>query len=194
MSPDDNALSPHPLVVGLAARMFGGMELHEAYELATNVNQTRFGLLPPDVRGDPDALKQAVDKFITARDRLELVKFAGYLGDRVQDGDGDEQWQVMFLDDTAESYLLFRYEDIKFHDRVKDDKAAFGALDVVWVTADSRVATGGRMESLLGRLTSGGFMRAGDFRTSMSGGTTSVSDLGPLCTAFTPCCCKRNSP
>ena len=50
------------------------------------------------------------------------------------------------------------------------------------------------MESLLGRFTSGGFMRAGDFRSSMSGGTlTSMSDLGPLCTGDTPCCCNRKS-
>jgi hypothetical protein len=197
--PKPPKLSPHPLVVGLAATMFGGKPVSDAYSAAEHASKILFEPVarPGQLTTSDEAIKEAVKSFVEARNRWELVKFAGYLADQIEfekDPEGDGPWQVLFLDETAESYLVMRVQDIKFRDRIKEDKAAFGLLDVVWVKAESRVLTGGRMESLLGRFTTGGFMRAGDFRSSMTGGTfTSASDLGPLCTAFTPCCCNRNS-
>jgi hypothetical protein len=193
------ALAPHPLVVGLAATMFGDKSAAEGYSAAKDVQNKLFGQEPRVALGlSDDDVRTAVQKFVTARNRWGLVKFAGYLGDEIDipgDPDADGPWQVLFLDDTADSYVGMRVRDVKFRDRIKEDKAAFGILDVVWVTAESQILTGGRMETLLARFTSGGFLRAGDFRTSMTGGTlTAVSELGPLCTSFTPCCCNRHSP
>jgi hypothetical protein len=193
-------ISPHPLVVGLAATMYGDKGVSEAYTIAKDGKDKLFEPPVQGIGASDEAIKTSVKQFLEARARWELVKFQGYLADEIDvpdepGKDKPERWQVMFLDETAESYVVLCVEDIKFRDRIKDDKAAFGMLDVVWVTGESRVLTGGRMESLLGRFTTGGFLRAGDFRSSMTGGTLGgVSDLGPLCTAFTPCCCNRNSP
>ncbi|WP_037494775.1 hypothetical protein [Solirubrobacter soli] len=197
-TPAGEPLSPHPLVVGLAASLFGKKTPRQAYDLATTAKSVKFRNGPEakkSLGGDPVA--KAIKTFVDSRSRTELVKLAGYLGDAVDmpgSAAGDGRWQVMFFDDTAENYIAMRVQDIAFRDRIKEDKAAFGELDVLWIKADAQVVAGGRTQSLIGRFTSGEFVRAGDFRSSMSGGTMgSVSDLGPLCTAFTPCCCNRYS-
>jgi hypothetical protein len=188
-------LAPHPLVIGLATSLFGNKSPREAYGIAKQAKDVKFRDGTKSVGSEDVA--EALQKFLDSRGRWELVKFAGYLGDAVEIPDSpaeDGKWQVLFFDDTAENYVAMRVQDIAFRDRVSEDQAAFGELDVVWIKADAQVLAGGRMQTLVGRFTSGDFVRAGDFRSSMSGGTMgSVSDLGPLCTAFTPCCCTRHS-
>jgi hypothetical protein len=203
-------LTPHPLVLGLAATVIEDLDVKEAHRLARKARRLRYGLQTTRTTKD-DADKRApnrnlvdpadaatflgaVTRFTDRRDKVQLVKFAGYLADFIK-GDGFD-WQVLFLDDVAETYLLIRREDIKFHDRVDDKTAAFGLRDVLWVLGEGLVVSGGRLDSVPGRFTTGSYMRAGDFRTSMSGGgaQAGVSDMGPLCTAFTPCCCGRYSP
>jgi hypothetical protein len=199
--PGGPPLSAHPLVLGVAGRMFGAMNVVEAHSAAKDALDDRYistswltalQLTPGASGRNPDF----VDNFVADRGRPELVLMAGYLADRVPDPDPSASpWQVMFSDETLEMYLLVRSDDIQFHDRVDDTNAAFGVRDVLWVRADAPLLRGERTESVVSRIANGAFTSARDFRASMSGGTLQgASDLGPLCTELTPCCCRRLSP
>ena len=184
-------LSPHPLVVGLSATLADKLPVDQANTFAAQAARSAASGATGTAAGAP----RSVEQFVKASNRQDLVKFVGFVAEPVEAPDGSGDWQVLFLDELAERYLLIHCDDIVLHDRAKADGQPFGLIDVVWIKAEGRVTSGGRGEPLMGRFTTGGFMRAGDFRSSMTGGTqTSVSDLGPLCTAFTPCCCNRYSP
>lgn len=175
----DGQLSPHPLVSGLFGGTSGG-----------RLERARTSASEP---GSLDAATdESVTNFLNDRDRPELVILSGYLAGCVNK---DEQWHVLFLDETAESYVLVRPPDIHFHNRIDVDGAPFGKVDLLWVKAEASVLRGTRGESVTARITNGSFVRARDFRASLTGGTMAgMSELGPLCTALTPCCCNKLSP
>jgi hypothetical protein len=200
--PGGLALSPHPLVLGVAGRMFGNLNVLQAHHVARQALLARYqpnaGVVAPAVApGAAGRGANFVDAFVADRDRAELVIMAGYLADQVPDPNNPAAppWQVMYGDEALERYVLVRFPDIQFHDRVDDRSAAFGVRDVLWVLGDAPLLRGERTESVVSRITNGAFTSARDFRASLSGGTMQgASDLGPLCTELTPCCCRRLSP
>ena len=78
---------------------------------------------------------------LTDVDFPRLSTFSGYLGNAVTQADSTV-WRLLYLDEKLWTWLLIRQDDIVFHDRIKDEKAAFGLRDVVWLDADATIGEG----------------------------------------------------
>jgi hypothetical protein len=187
-------LPAHPLVAGLAVN--SPDDLENAITIANALaNAPARRTLNASTFDDT-----AVDKFGTGSLSPEVVIFGGYLGGRVDDHKSgvaevvdNKYWKVLFLDATVSEWLLVPRNQILLHDRVADDKAAYGLRDLLWVRADAQVGSGDRTKSAAALFLSGGFTRAGDFAPSVTGGTQPSPNSGLLCEAITPGCCTRPS-
>jgi hypothetical protein len=181
-------ITPHPLVQGLDLAPQPDRELQKAAdELPPPYD--RFKGLPVI----PDDIGSAIG-------HRERTRLEGYLAGRIRarsnkGGKAEESWWLLlYLDDACNSYALVPCEEVVDWVRQYDRTAAYRRRDLVWVQADARILQGDCSQSLTGRFTVGNFTRARDFRASFRGGTQdSLSELGPLCTANTPCCCGGKS-
>jgi hypothetical protein len=186
-------LPAHPLVAGLSVN--SPDDLQTAITVAKSVATTKTTLPFTSVEFD----EEGVDRFGTGPRSVDVVIFGGYLGGRVDDqgtgyADADKTyWKVLFLTATLSDWLLVPRNQILLHDRVADDKAAYGLRDLLWVRADAQVGRGERSMSAAALFLNGGFTRAGDFAPSVSGGTLASPNSGLLCEAITPGCCTRPS-
>src|SRR3954451_19855432 len=70
---EDRKLAPHPLVVGLAATMFGKKGVSEADDAAETAKGKLFEPRVHGAAASDDAIKEAVAKFLKLN-RWELVK------------------------------------------------------------------------------------------------------------------------
>jgi hypothetical protein len=163
-------LTPHPLITELAAELFsrGGQNVQTTQEK-----------------------ESAVNAFACERGLPELTTFSGYLGGTVDEPSG-KTWRVMYQDQKAVTWLLVPDQEIVYHQRVADHKAAFGRRDVIWVKADAPVRQGRRGESEQSMFLVGSFTNAGDLHASLIVGSTYGGDSGILC-APTPECCGKHT-
>jgi hypothetical protein len=187
-------LPAHPLVAGLAVN--SPDDLASAITIAN-----RLANAPARRVFDASEFSEAaVDAFGTGALSPDVVIFGGYLGGRVDDHQsgvaaavGNDYWKVLFLSATVSEWLLVPRNQILLHDRVEDDKAAYGLRDLLWVRSDAQVGHGDRSMSAAALFLNGGFTRAGDFAPSIGGGTLTAPNSGLLCEAITPGCCTRPS-
>jgi hypothetical protein len=116
-----------------------------------------------------------------------LTIFSGYLGEPWDDG--TTTWQPLFFDAVMSKGMLVDANDIEVEDSRKDDAAAFGKRDYIWVQVEKSIHPGyGPPAAWL----NGPFTRAGDFAASYSGGTIGPQG-GILREATTPTCCGIRS-
>jgi hypothetical protein len=161
---------PHPLFLALVGKVQGRLR----------------AALPPQAQAQAPA--KAVEAVVTNTPSLTI--FAGYLGDEWQDPvDAGTRWWPLFFDAAMSKGMLVNTDDIEIYDARKDDTAAFGKRDYIWVQVDKsiRVGTGPPAFWL-----NGSFTRAGDFAASVSGGTIGPQG-GILRDATTPTCCGIRS-
>jgi hypothetical protein len=176
--------SAHPLVKGLG---LPGQTEEPAPPLTRRGTDLQERLEKLPLISDDAASK------IGRRGPRERVRMEGYLAGRFQASE-DSWWLLLYLDDAANSYALLPEDGLLNWIRQPDRTAAYGLRDIVWLESDARILEGDYMQPISGRFTVGNFTRARDFRASFRGGTQdSLSELGPLCTANTPCCCGGKS-
>src|SRR6185369_16429799 len=122
----------------------------------------------------------------------KLQVFAGFLGGVVTQkvNSVDSSWQLLYLDPKLLTWLLVDVDALLFARNVPNQQAAFGGFDHVWVKADGLVGPGdGSVQNteIESRYMRGGFVSAGDFAASVTGGTY-APPTGQLC-PLTPGCC-----
>ena len=98
--------------------------------------------------------------------------------------------QVLFTDSRLSTWLLVPVNEVAVFNRVKDDTAAFGLRDVLWLKSEVRLVRGNNTESVQRTYLNGPFIRAGDLEDPLTGGT---SPRGLVDEAFTPGCCTSRS-
>jgi hypothetical protein len=192
----DLDLSPHPLVVGLATALKkdqpkGAERRQAAMDAALRARQVAAPDAPEAVGRAVSELRQeqsssAAASLATDPNVPELAAFGGYLGGTTEAPPGKEPWQILYLDAKLLTWLLVQQDEILFHQRLKDDKAAFYERDVIWVKADALV---GRSSGPLSLWLSGDFTRAVDFTPPLGGGGPPPPATGIFCEATTPNCC-----
>jgi hypothetical protein len=188
------SLPLHPLICGLAVGAPGG-KIKEANEAAA------YWLSPERA---PDAYQPttwstewsaALTKFASA-ERQQVVVFAGYLGPELSgpypDHETNGDWQLLYQDSKAISWLIVPQSAIVLHNRCEDRKAAFRLRDYIWVRADAPVRQGTQEESEQARFLVGTFTSAGDLHGALSDASTASAGSGILC-APTPECCHRGT-
>jgi hypothetical protein len=191
-------IPPHPLVVGLtdaldpasATGKDAQQTRADAKAAARDMATTDHARIGRMTRGT-QAPSPGPWSLLTDVDFPRLSTFSGYLGNAVIQGDGTV-WRLLYLDEKLWTWLLIQQDDIIFHDRIKDRNAAFGLRDVVWLDADATMGEGSGARSPQTRFLTGDFTSAGDFSTSLSGGTVNAA-TGIFCQAATPGCCTRPS-
>jgi hypothetical protein len=180
-----NRLPPHPLVIGLAATE-DDKDAVEASRLAATAAELAAKLDPPAGVG-PALYPPNVDRFSVSTKKPDYILFAGYLG-----GFADpppHHTRLLYLDAKLATWLILPRKDIVLHNRVKDDTAAFGLRDVLWVKSHARVVQGEAAESVQQRFLSGPFTRAADVAGPPFVAEGASGDSGLLCEAVTPGCC-----
>ena len=130
--------------------------------------------------------------FAYASDLPETVLFSGFLGDVVEQPDG-EMWQVLYLDLELTECLLVKEDGILECDQIPDKAVPCEQVrDVIWVKADAAVGRGPTSQSVEALFLTGEFTRAAEFDAPPTGemlrGTTGV-----FCEARTPSCCRRKT-
>jgi len=115
-----------------------------------------------------------------------LAAFGGYLGGTTDHPPGKKRWQILYLDAKLLTWLLVQQDEILFHQRLEDDKAAFKERDVIWVRADALVGRSSGPPSLW---LSGDFTRAADFTAPLAGGGVAAPATGIFCDVASPPCC-----
>jgi hypothetical protein len=181
-------LPVHPLVAGLAANARGGA-------LAAAIQRAHDGAgVRPAAAGRAILPDAQINAFGTPPDTPPIVTIAGYLGGCVANPHDDSSpwWQVLFLNSTVSKWVTIRIDDILLHSRMQDPTAAFNERDVLWVKADAPMGEGDASMPSEAPFLAGGFVRAGDFSTSLTPFTT-ASASGLLCEAITPGCCTPKS-
>lgn len=128
----------------------------------------------------------AVTDLVVDLNTPELSAFAGYLGGTTEAPPSTATWRILYLDSKLLTWLLVQQDDILFHMRIADDKAAFNERDVIWVRADAPV---GRSSGSPSVWLSGDFTRAMDFTPPLAGGTAASAATGIFCEALTAGCC-----
>lgn len=116
----------------------------------------------------------------------ELAAFGGYVGGTTNAPPSTETWQILYLDAKLLTWLLVPRNQILFHQRMDDDKAAFNQRDFIWVKADVPLARSSGPPSIW---LSGDFTRAVDFTPPLAGGAPAAPQTGIFCEASTPGCC-----
>jgi hypothetical protein len=192
----DLDLSPHPLVVGLAtalkkAQPKGAQRRKAAMDAALRAQPAAAPVAAPAVGRAVAELRQQQSSSVatslaTDPNVPELVAFGGYLGGTTNDPPGNVTWQILYLDAKLLTWVLVQQDEILFHQRLTDDKAAFNERDVIWVEADALV---GRSSGPLSLWLSGDFTRAVDFTPPLAGGGLPPPATGIFCDATTPNCC-----
>ena len=99
---------------------------------------------------------------------------------------GENPWQILYLDAKLLTWLLVQHDEILYHQRMADDKAAFNQRDVIWVRADALV---GRSTGSPSAWLSGSFTRAVEFTPPLTGGGAASAATGVFCDVATPGCC-----
>jgi hypothetical protein len=210
-------LIPHPLVAGIDASFQSGLvrghvvgmqvaAVALAAELAPGA-AAQSDLLTGKSRHTP-AAAQAAGSHAASTHPTELVTFAGYLGERVSYPDTGhdgvypglrgvpinvtDPWRILYLDSRLSSWIVVKEHDVVFADRAKDETAALGLRDVIWVRSHAVICRGGGLEPLQQLFLRGQFTRAADFDAPPSGGTFG-STTGVFCEAHGPGTCKRHS-
>lgn len=188
-----SVLPPHPLICGLAVGVPGG-------NLAAASQASAYSLSQPPIpaASPPPTWSAGWTTALTAfpsPQRAQVVVFAGYLGppqtDPYPDGN-NTTWRLLYQDAKAMSWLIVPESAIVLHDRARDDKAAFGLRDYIWVRADAPVRQGTEEESEQARFLVGTFTSAGDLHESLLDASTAPAGSGILC-APTPECCHRGT-
>ncbi|MGH2969197.1 MAG: hypothetical protein ACRDK0_09050 [Solirubrobacteraceae bacterium] len=146
---------------------------------------------PPSMSYGTGGTPSATAILAQATDVPELVTFSGFLGDTVPQPSGNV-WRLLYLDWRLQTWLLVEEGEILHAEKVKDDGAPSGLVDVIWVRADASVRRGSGPQSVEARFLTGAFTRAGDFDASPTGGTLAAA-TGIFCEARTPVCCYRRS-
>jgi hypothetical protein len=190
-------LVPNPLVTDVAKGLF------ERGVTTLQQSVAAFDAAETAVSAD-NATAQDEAKFGTEADRLatrlaeeprlpELIMFAGYIGGRIdlRLGGQSTRWRLLYLDGKLLTWLLVMETDI-VHRRSSIGVGPRSDLrDVLWIKADASVSRGTgqpRLDEMQASYLRGDFTRAGDFATTLSGGTGSPQ-TGFLCEARTPGCC-----
>jgi hypothetical protein len=180
-------LDPHPLVTALGSQLGApGSPLQEA---GAKFNKLKDGAKRGATEAQDLANALAQDPRVS-----ELVTFAGYLGGNIAQiaTSPPGNWRVMYLDSKLLTWVLVDDDDILFRDIVEDESAAFRERDIIWISADAMTLSGRGRQSVQGQFLSGEFTRAGDFRSSLAGGTLAPA-TGIFCDAETPSCCGRHT-
>jgi len=180
---DDKPPEPHPLVVGLALAL-GKDEVKRAIERATTAARAAgpagalgYGGAPavnPLVRPTRFLSADDLGDFGVAPADAKLFRsFSGYFGGAIKDPlqRPKLRWQVLFLDLHLQHWLIVESKDILYFDRVRDDTAACGLRDYLWVGEDALIGRGGAANSADAVVRSGAFSRAGDLALSLPGDT-----------------------
>jgi hypothetical protein len=210
----DNAQKPpallpvHPLVAGLKAASEGkppaeasriALEAPGGEESAQTVSAALKKVPPPAPAKRQLATQQAsgptdTDAFSASGETFVLV--AGYLGGGVGPA-GDQRTglvsdpvQVLYLDAGLVNWLLVPLAEVALFNRVKDDSAAFGVRDILWLRPDAKLVSGDRSESVVRNYLNGPFVRVDEISVTISGGTY-PRQSGLLLEATTPGCCSR---
>jgi hypothetical protein len=185
-------LPAHPLVLGLTASAelktgaLGASRLAQsATDVAAAINQAGGATAKP---AQPPTDAQLED-FSVSSETPPFTLVAGYLGGGVQEN-GAPARQVLFLDAQLSKWLLVPIEEISLFNRVKDDSAAFGLRDILWLTSHARVIPGDASDSVRQSYLSGPFTRADQVPTTVTGGTFPGTG-GLLMEAITPGCCGK---
>jgi len=185
-------LEPHPLVVGLAEKL-ADPKVKTAIKTAKAAVAAALDGAP----APPGPTAKDLEDFGAAPNRVDLIKsFAGYLGGSVKDPidpKADYRWQLLFLDMNLSSWLIFRSKDIVYFDRVRDESAAGGVRDHLWVGSDALVGRGDTASSAAAIVRGGSFSRAGDVATSMRGDTNARRGGLLFDGGTSPPCCGGNS-
>jgi hypothetical protein len=136
---------------------------------------------------------QAIDKFSADGQARQFILVAGYLGGCVQDNSGDNVVrQVLFVTPKLASWVLVPLEKISLFSRVKDDSAAFGLRDILWLEPDVRVVRGEDSDSVSRSYLNGPFIRVDEFAASVRSTTMARASSGSLLDeALTPTCCPK---
>ena len=184
-------LPAHPLVVGLTASAGMGADALSASDLAqteTAVGPSIAQAVAAAQAAQPQTPTDAtLRKFSASSGRSPFTIVAGYLGGSVK---GSPAGQVLFLDAQLSKWLLLRIKDISLFNRVRDDSAAFGLRDILWLKSDIRVVPGDSSDSVEQSYLNGPFTRADQVPTTVTGGTF-PGPGGLLLEAITPGCCGK---
>jgi hypothetical protein len=205
-------LAPHPLVVQLAIGLYdhGDKRLKDAVDTLQEARVQRrrdlkrsapeaapgeegregtAGMAGPpavdDYESEPTAEANAVAKQLGEQLNLRnLTLFAGYLGPRFEHR--GSRWRLLYLDERLQTWLLASTDGIVDERRQRDEMAAFGCRDAIWVKGDAQVIQGEGPQSIEGRFLSGEFTRAADVAPAPAGGAQEAV-TGPFCGS--PFCC-----
>lgn len=188
-----NPLPAHPLVVGLTASAemnTGALAASSLAQSATDVEASITQAVTaapqgPQTQGPSNA--QLEQFSVSSETPFTIV--AGYLGGGVAEH-GAPARQVLFLDAQLSKWLLVPIEEISLFNRVRDDSAAFGLRDILWLRSDARVVPGDSSDSVKQSYLSGPFTRADQVPTTVTGGTF-PGPGGLLLEAITPGCCGK---
>jgi hypothetical protein len=195
-------LPAHPLVVGLTASTGMGADALSASDLAHSATDVAASITQAVAAAAQAAAAQAANaqpapqqtpghaqlkKFSVSSGRSPFTIVAGYLGGGVN---GSPAGQVLFLDAQLSKWLLVQIKDISLFSRVRDDSAAFGLRDILWLKSDVRVVPGDASDSVEQSYLSGPFTRADQVPTTVTGGTFPLTG-GLLMEAITPNCCGK---
>ena len=192
MAPDFN-LKPHPLVPNVAKGLEqAGVDLQTAADelLAAEAKleeRQQPGAKPVKAKPPTGDAKDALGLAATG-DVPELVTFAGYLGATIPRA--GKRWCVLYLDTRLLTWLLLLERGIVFREEHKDDDAACGRRDILWVKADTPVASGNGSLTAEAQFLTGAFARAGDFDNVQLGAGTAAAATGVFCEARTIGCCR----
>ena len=199
-------LEPHPLVVGAAAaaQVDGrAAAVSELAEAAASRAVAKRSEVKPSKRGGaqdmaqqgpmPELTDKQLDDFSAERGRRPYQLVAGYLGGCREDRDRSDRppSQVLFLDAKLSRWLLVQLEDIVVFNRVDDDSAAFGLLDVLWLKPDARVVAGDESDVVAQSYLTGPFVRVDEIGMTVGGSTYPRQGGGLLLEAVTPGCCGK---
>ena len=193
MAPDLN-LKPHPLVPKVAKGLEQvGVDLQTAADalLAEQAqlpdDKQELSTKPVKTKAPTGDAKDALGLAATA-DVPALVTFAGYLGATIPRA--GKRWCVLYLDTRLLTWLLLLEDGIVFREEHKDEDAACGKRDVLWVKADTPVASGNGSLTAEAQFLTGAFARAGDYDNMQPGAGTAAAATGVFCEARTIGCCK----
>jgi hypothetical protein len=92
------------------------------------------------------------------------------------------------------NWLLLPIAEVALFNRVRDDSAAFGLRDVLWLRPEAKVVSGDRSESVARNYLNGPFVRVDEISVTISSGTYPRGQGGLLLEATTPGCCSRTRP
>jgi hypothetical protein len=209
---DPTKLPVNPLVERLA-RQLGSKELKDQIEAVDAVEVEAVDAPTEDDEGGeagkrpvqlhtavetdateaPTTLPDVVGDFGVGADTTQTKLLVGRLGGRCQYPPDARWWRVLFLDVDVNRWILVLEDDIKDHQIVKDPRIPGGAIDYMWVKADTPVGPGDLKTDPRNLFLTGGFTRAGDFDTSVRGDTYSPAS-GLICEAITPGGCGPSTP